>query len=208
MFLKCFPIGSSASVAFGVTFTSLSLTAQLSRQAKAFLATLASVTRARAPCPIRFWMSLDPAPTLLCATKGRTVGSVCDSHAKYFLKLSTHTIVYSRRGVHNWDIPASVDDFPQRDVASFQRNVAAGVMFIAQCRPCAPSAQNKNPGIAAGVLHSWSEIPALRCTASRCTASGTTSSLRSPCRPCRRRGACRRRRPGSSSAVRRSWLRW
>ena len=33
--------------------------------------------------------------------------------------------------------------------------------------------------------------------------------IRNPCRPCRRRGACRhRRRRSSSSAVRRPWLRW
>ena len=67
----------------------------------------------------RFWMSLDPAPTLLCATKGRTVGSVCDSREKYFLELSTHTIVYLPSGVHNRDIPASGTSCLQRDVANF-----------------------------------------------------------------------------------------
>jgi hypothetical protein len=32
--------------------------------------------------------------------------------------LSTHTIVYLRRGVYNRDIPASVKSFLQRDVAT------------------------------------------------------------------------------------------
>jgi len=40
-------------VASSVTFISRSLMARLSFQAKAFPATLASVTRARAPCPIQ-----------------------------------------------------------------------------------------------------------------------------------------------------------
>src|SRR5258708_3082600 len=66
-----------------------------------------------------FWVSLGPAPTLLCATISRTVGSVCDSRENFFLKLSTHTIVYLRGGVHNRDILASVTYFPQRDVANF-----------------------------------------------------------------------------------------
>lgn len=53
-------------------------------QAKAFPGTLAGVTRARAPRPFRFWMSFDPAPTLLCARKSGTVGSLCDSRADFF----------------------------------------------------------------------------------------------------------------------------
>jgi hypothetical protein len=33
-------------------------------------------------------VSLEPAPTLLCATKSRTVGSVSDSRANFFV--NTH----------------------------------------------------------------------------------------------------------------------
>jgi hypothetical protein len=66
-----------------------------------------------------FWVSLDPAPTLLWTTESRTVGSVCDSREKYFLELSTHTIVYLPSGVHNRDIPASGTSCLQRDVANF-----------------------------------------------------------------------------------------
>jgi hypothetical protein len=74
----------------------------------------------------RFWMSLDPAPTLLCVRKGRAVGSVCDSRAKYFFELSTHTIVYLQSHVHNRDIATSVKSFLQRDVASFSARRCGG----------------------------------------------------------------------------------
>ena len=63
-------------------------------------------------------MSLDPAPALLWTTERPTVGSLCDSRAKYFFKLSTHTIVYLQSGVHNKDILASVACFFQREVAT------------------------------------------------------------------------------------------
>ncbi len=56
------------------------------------------------------------------------------------------------------------------------------------------AAKQKNPGIAAGVLH------LLRSPERR---------IRNPCRPCRRPEACRRRlHRCSSSALRRPWLRW
>ena len=71
-------------------------------------------------------MSLDPAPTLLCVRKGRAVGSVCDSRAKYFFELSTHTIVYLQSHVHNRDIATSVKSFLQRDVASFSARRCGG----------------------------------------------------------------------------------
>jgi hypothetical protein len=149
-----FLIGSPVSVAFSVTFTLLSLTAQTSSQAKAFPATLARVTRARAPCSIRFWMSLDPAPTLLCVRKGRAVGSVCDSRAKYFFKLSTHTIVYLQSHVHNRDIATSVKSFFSETLRVFQRDCAAGLGAHCAVAVARTTCSNENPGAAAGVLHS------------------------------------------------------
>ena len=72
-----------------------------------------------------------------------------DSRAKYFLELSTHTIVYLPSRVHNRDIPAGVTCFLQRDVANFSD--VSGHCAVAAVRTVCP---NKNPGIAAGVLHS------------------------------------------------------
>jgi hypothetical protein len=63
---------------------------------------------------------------------------------KLFLKLSTHAIVYSQSRVHNEDIPTSVKSSLQRDVATGVGVPGAAMLTVGP---------NKNPGIAAGVLH-------------------------------------------------------
>jgi len=83
----------------------------------------------------------------------RTVGSVCDSRAKYFLELSTQTIVYLLSRVQNKDIPTSVKPCLQRDVAHFL-DVATGVDVRCAAAAVRTVRPNKNPGIAAGVLQS------------------------------------------------------
>ena len=132
-------------------------------------------------------MSLDPAPTLLCVRKGRAVGSVCDSRAKYFFKLSTHTIVYLQSHVHNRDIATSVKSFFSETLRVFQRDCAAGLGAHCAVAVARTICSNENPGAAAGVLHSL-----------RIVLSGWTAN---PFRACRRSRAIRR--PCSNSSRRR-----
>jgi hypothetical protein len=82
----------------------------------------------------------------------RTVGSVCDSRAKYFFELSTHTIVYLPSRVQSRDIPTGLKSCLQRDGANFSE-VATGVGVHCAAEAVRTIRSNKNPGIAAGVLH-------------------------------------------------------
>jgi hypothetical protein len=56
--------------------------------------------------------------------------------------------------VHNRDIPTSVTSILQRDVANFfRRDPATGVSAYCVVAAIRVVCSNKNPGIAAGVLH-------------------------------------------------------
>jgi hypothetical protein len=90
-------------------------------------------------------VSLDPALRLLWTTESRTVGSVCDSRGKYFLKLSTHTIVYLPSHVHNRDIRAGVTCFLQRDVANFSAWRCGGVGLHCAVASVRTVGQTKTP---------------------------------------------------------------
>jgi hypothetical protein len=70
-----------------------------------------------------------------------------------YFELSTQTIVHQPSGVQNKDMPTSVKSCLQRDVANFS-DAATGIGV--HCAPVAVRTvrSNKNPGIAAGVLHS------------------------------------------------------
>jgi hypothetical protein len=157
------------SFLFNVTFISLSLTATspFSSESLPRDAQLRPESLS-APRPINFWMSFDLAPTRLqlCARGCGTVGSVCDSRVKKFLECQYR--------------PKS--RCADLCITGTGVRAAFGV-----------AGSNKNPGIAAGVLH---------------FVDRSGGWIRNPCRPCRRPEACRRRLRHPSSAVRRSWLRW
>ena len=137
-------------VPFVVTFISLSFTQHSPSQAKAFSATLACATRAHAPCSIRFWMSFDLAPTRydfgLREAERRFEMRLS---RKFFLRLSTHTIVYLRSAVHNRDISGRRKPFLQRSVA----RATSAVL-----RAFTSSAQTKTPASLPGFCISCNRL--------------------------------------------------
>ena len=111
----------------------------------------------------QIWMSFDlaPYPVSTLGQEKRNVGSNCDSRRIFFSSLSTQTIVYLCRTVHNREI------FRRKRVSSSAQRCRRGVGIRRVMAGIYIVVPNKNPGIAAGVLplHLPSEIPALRCTA-------------------------------------------
>jgi hypothetical protein len=71
---------------------------------------------------------------------------------KLFFRIVNTDHLYLPSRVHNRDIPTGVKSCLQRDVANFS-DVATGVGVHCAAEPVRTVSSNKNPGIAAGVLH-------------------------------------------------------
>ena len=142
--MKRFLIGSAVSVAFAFTHGTM-IRLRRKHSPRRSLASRELALRVRSD----FWVSLDPAPTLLWTTERRTVGSVCDSRANIFLNCQCRLSYIGTSGVQNKDIPTSVESCLEHDIANAS-DVASGI--DAHCAG-AVVRSNKNPGIAAGVLH-------------------------------------------------------
>jgi hypothetical protein len=115
-------------IPFGGDFIWLSVTQHFLSQTKAFLATLACVTRAHALCSTRFWMSPNTAPTRYDSVLPEAGKSVrFATLARFFLRLSTQTKVCQGVTVHNADIARGGMFFPCTSIAGEPRASCAGM---------------------------------------------------------------------------------
>lgn len=103
-------------VSFIKAAISLSLKAQFPSRAKAFLATLARVAGADAPCPVQILGKIDPARAYFAEGKQDCRFGLRLSRRNFFKIVNPNLRIFTGAAVHKGDIVSNRKILPQRKV--------------------------------------------------------------------------------------------